>query len=139
MYLTHVLKGNKEGLKKFKLRVEDPPRRKHMVNHIAPSVCVAEVEGARAALKREQLRECGQNVRNTLSRPPLGLSALMVVRQRWMIVSGVFGWRGTGGHHARQARVLDLQSGVGGARPAHHQEKVRGRLSVARCKCCWLV
>jgi len=31
MYLTHVLKGNKEGLKKFKLRVEDPPRRKHMV------------------------------------------------------------------------------------------------------------
>jgi actin-related protein 2 len=26
-----VLKGNKEGLKKFKLRVEDPPRRRHMV------------------------------------------------------------------------------------------------------------
>jgi hypothetical protein len=33
MYLKHVLKGNKEGLKKFKLRVEDPPRRKHMVRH----------------------------------------------------------------------------------------------------------
>ncbi|XP_024537563.1 actin-related protein 2 [Selaginella moellendorffii] len=30
-YLKTVLKGNKEGLKKFKLRIEDPPRRKHMV------------------------------------------------------------------------------------------------------------
>ncbi|KAH9531852.1 hypothetical protein CY35_19G059100 [Sphagnum magellanicum] len=29
---THVvLKGNKEGLKKLRLRIEDPPRRKHMV------------------------------------------------------------------------------------------------------------
>lgn len=28
---TKLLKGNKEGLKKFKLKVEDPPRRKHMV------------------------------------------------------------------------------------------------------------
>ena len=31
LYLDNVLKGNKEGLKKFRLRVEDPPRRKHMV------------------------------------------------------------------------------------------------------------
>jgi actin-related protein 2 len=31
LYLEHVLKGNKENLKKFKLRIEDPPRRKHMV------------------------------------------------------------------------------------------------------------
>eukprot|EP01117_Protostelium_nocturnum_P013590 TRINITY_DN508_c0_g1_i1.p1 TRINITY_DN508_c0_g1~~TRINITY_DN508_c0_g1_i1.p1 ORF type:complete len:391 (+),score=151.08 TRINITY_DN508_c0_g1_i1:120-1292(+) len=31
LYLTHVLKGNKAGLAKFKLRIEDPPRRKHMV------------------------------------------------------------------------------------------------------------
>ncbi|GJP75456.1 hypothetical protein CLOP_g13855 [Closterium sp. NIES-67] len=30
-YLKHVLKGNKEGLKKFKLRIEDPPNRKHLV------------------------------------------------------------------------------------------------------------
>lgn len=30
-YLEHVLKGNKEALAKFKLRIEDPPRRKHMV------------------------------------------------------------------------------------------------------------
>ncbi len=26
-----VLNGNKEGLKKFQIRIEDPPRRKHMV------------------------------------------------------------------------------------------------------------
>mmetsp|Transcript_21478 Transcript_21478/g.29855 ORF Transcript_21478/g.29855 Transcript_21478/m.29855 type:complete len:393 (-) Transcript_21478:228-1406(-) len=31
LYLANVLKGNKEGLRKLKLRVEDPPRRKHMV------------------------------------------------------------------------------------------------------------
>jgi len=31
LYLEHVLKGKKEGLDKFKLRIEDPPRRKHMV------------------------------------------------------------------------------------------------------------
>jgi len=31
MYLEKALKGNKSLLKKFKLRIEDPPRRKHMV------------------------------------------------------------------------------------------------------------
>jgi len=31
LYLTQVLKGNQAGLAKFKLRIEDPPRRKHMV------------------------------------------------------------------------------------------------------------
>lgn len=31
MYLKHVLKGDKTRLSKFKLRIEDPPRRKHMV------------------------------------------------------------------------------------------------------------
>ena len=30
-YLSQVLKGDKERLKKFKLSIEDPPRRKHMV------------------------------------------------------------------------------------------------------------
>ncbi|KAK9061279.1 hypothetical protein SSX86_018459 [Deinandra increscens subsp. villosa] len=30
-YLDVVLKGNKVGLKKLRLRIEDPPRRKHMV------------------------------------------------------------------------------------------------------------
>lgn len=31
MYLQRVLKGDEARLKKFKLRIEDPPRRKHMV------------------------------------------------------------------------------------------------------------
>lgn len=31
MYLEHVLKGNTKALSKFKLKIEDPPRRKHMV------------------------------------------------------------------------------------------------------------
>ena len=30
-YLTDVLKGREKGLSKFKLRIEDPPNRKHMV------------------------------------------------------------------------------------------------------------
>lgn len=31
LYLQHVLKGDKARLEKFKIRIEDPPRRKHMV------------------------------------------------------------------------------------------------------------
>jgi hypothetical protein len=31
LYLKNVLKGDKTRLSKFKLRIEDPPRRKHMV------------------------------------------------------------------------------------------------------------
>jgi len=31
MYLKTILKGDKERMKGFKLKVEDPPRRKHMV------------------------------------------------------------------------------------------------------------
>jgi len=31
MYLKEILKGDKDRLKKFKIRIEDPPRRKHMV------------------------------------------------------------------------------------------------------------
>ena len=31
LYLEHVLKGDRSGLERFKCRIEDPPRRKHMV------------------------------------------------------------------------------------------------------------
>lgn len=31
LYLTRVLQGDAERLKNFKIRIEDPPRRKHMV------------------------------------------------------------------------------------------------------------
>ena len=30
-YLAEVLNGNEDRLKKFKMRIEDPPRRKHLV------------------------------------------------------------------------------------------------------------
>lgn len=30
-YLRDVLKGDKERMKKFKIKIEDPPRRKHLV------------------------------------------------------------------------------------------------------------
>ncbi len=30
-YLKDILKGKKENLAKFKIKIEDPPRRKHMV------------------------------------------------------------------------------------------------------------
>lgn len=32
LYLDRVLKGDVKKLEKFKLRIEDPPRRKHMVS-----------------------------------------------------------------------------------------------------------
>jgi actin-related protein 2 len=31
LYLKNVLKGDESRLKKFKLNIEDPPQRKHMV------------------------------------------------------------------------------------------------------------
>lgn len=31
LYLERALKGNAAHLKNFKIRIEDPPRRKHMV------------------------------------------------------------------------------------------------------------
>ena len=31
LYLKDILKGDKARLKKFKIKIEDPPRRKHMV------------------------------------------------------------------------------------------------------------
>jgi len=34
-YLAEVLNGNEDRLKKFKLRIEDPPRRKHLVRFSA--------------------------------------------------------------------------------------------------------
>ena len=37
LYLERVLKGNTANLAKFKIRIEDPPRRKHMVFLGAPS------------------------------------------------------------------------------------------------------
>ncbi|MCO5600026.1 hypothetical protein L7F22_054134 [Adiantum nelumboides] len=45
LYLQTVLKGNKQGLKKLKLRIEDPPRRKHMV-YLGGSVLAGIIKNA---------------------------------------------------------------------------------------------
>jgi actin-related protein 2 len=34
LYLDKVLDGDKSGMRKLKLKIEDPPRRKHMVRTI---------------------------------------------------------------------------------------------------------
>ena len=40
-YLKDILKGKKESLSKFKIKIEDPPRRKHMVcQFISVLICV---------------------------------------------------------------------------------------------------
>ncbi|KAH7315977.1 hypothetical protein KP509_21G072600 [Ceratopteris richardii] len=45
LYLQTVLRGNKQGLKKLKLRIEDPPRRKHMV-YLGGSVLAGIIKNA---------------------------------------------------------------------------------------------
>lgn len=47
LYLTRVLKGNEKGLDKFKLRIEDPPNRHHMV-YLGGSVLADIMKGEEA-------------------------------------------------------------------------------------------
>jgi actin-related protein 2 len=37
LYLANVLKGDTSRLGKFKIRIEDPPRRKNMVRYVSVS------------------------------------------------------------------------------------------------------
>lgn len=69
LYLETVLKGNKQALKKFKLRIEDPPRRKHMV-YLGGSVLAGIIKNApelwisRKEYEEEGFRclqKCGQS------------------------------------------------------------------------------
>lgn len=69
LYLQTVLKGNKQGLKKLKLRIEDPPRRKHMV-YLGGSVLAGIIKNApelwisRKEYEEEGfqcLQKCGQS------------------------------------------------------------------------------
>jgi len=62
MYLDTVLKGNKERLAKFKLRIEDPPRRKHMV-FLGGSV-LADIMKDRAEfwISQKEWKEEGANI-----------------------------------------------------------------------------
>lgn len=62
LYLDRVLKGDKERLSKFKLRIEDPPRRKHMV-YLGGSV-LADIMKERAEfwISKEEWEECGASI-----------------------------------------------------------------------------
>uniref|UniRef100_R7WD68 Uncharacterized protein n=1 Tax=Aegilops tauschii TaxID=37682 RepID=R7WD68_AEGTA len=53
-YLDVVLKGNKDGLKKLRLRIEDPPRRKHMV-YLGGAVLAGIMKLARQAWAKDQI------------------------------------------------------------------------------------
>ena len=98
LYLTHVLKGNEEGMRKLKLKIEDPPRRKHMARlRCAALRCSTRLLRQRACLTR------------------------LLPRCR----AGVPGRGGAGGHHEGQARVLGQQAGVGGGGRARAGQKVR--------------
>ncbi|BAF23569.2 Os08g0369300 [Oryza sativa Japonica Group] len=55
-YLDVVLKGNKDGLKKLRLRIEDPPRRKHMVylgGAVLAGIMKAGIPGRRPCVPKE--------------------------------------------------------------------------------------
>ena len=56
LYLTHVLKGNEEGMRKLKLKIEDPPRRKHMARCAVAALLLLCV-----ALLRASPRGCCDN------------------------------------------------------------------------------
>ncbi|XP_066391364.1 uncharacterized protein [Miscanthus floridulus] len=58
-YLDVDLKGNKDGLKKLRLRIEDPPRRKHMVYLDAPECWITTQEYQEEGVAC--LRKCGQS------------------------------------------------------------------------------
>jgi len=62
LYLAKVLKGNKTLLEKFKLRIEDPPRRKHMV-FLGGSV-LADIMKDRAEfwITQKEWKEVGPNI-----------------------------------------------------------------------------
>jgi len=60
--LEKVLKGNKAQLAKFKCRIEDPPRRKHMV--FLGGAVLAEImkDKDHFWMNAEEYREQGENV-----------------------------------------------------------------------------
>jgi actin-related protein 2 len=64
LYLKGVLKGDKKRLGKFKLRIEDPPRRKHMV-FLGGSV-LADIMKARDDfwISKQEWQEVGPNILN---------------------------------------------------------------------------
>ncbi|CAA6664030.1 unnamed protein product [Spirodela intermedia] len=68
-YLEVVLKGNRDGLKKLRLRIEDPPRRKHMVFHGGTVLAEIMKDSSEMWVSKQDymeegvacLRKCGQS------------------------------------------------------------------------------
>ncbi|XP_060568855.1 actin-related protein 2 [Ruditapes philippinarum] len=69
LYLERVLKGNTEALSKFKIRIEDPPRRKHMV--FLGGAVLADIMKDKADfwMSRAEYQEKGKNVLEKLLGP----------------------------------------------------------------------
>lgn len=62
LYLKNVLKGNQEGLKKFQIRIEDPPRRKHMVFLGGAVLASIMAEKESFWMNRSEYNEIGKDV-----------------------------------------------------------------------------
>ncbi|XP_045183942.1 actin-related protein 2 [Mercenaria mercenaria] len=69
LYLERILKGNTEALSKFKIRIEDPPRRKHMV--FLGGAVLADIMKDKADfwMTREEYQEKGTKVLEKLLGP----------------------------------------------------------------------
>jgi len=65
LYLAHVLKGDESRMAKFKLRIEDPPRRKHMV-YLGGSV-LADIMKDRDEfwISKQEWEEVGERILDT--------------------------------------------------------------------------
>jgi len=62
LYLKHILKGDEKKLAKFKLRIEDPPRRKHMV-FLGGSVLADIMKGQEEFwISKAEWQEFGENI-----------------------------------------------------------------------------
>jgi len=69
LYLERVLRGNTEALSKFKIRIEDPPRRKHMV--FLGGAVLADIMKDKDSfwMTREEYQEKGLRVLDKLTAP----------------------------------------------------------------------
>ncbi|XP_053395334.1 actin-related protein 2-like [Mercenaria mercenaria] len=69
LYLERIIKGNKETLSKFKVRIEDPPRKKYMV--FLGGAVLADImkDEAEFWISKEEYKEKGTKALEKLSTP----------------------------------------------------------------------
>ncbi|KAG5642893.1 Actin- protein 2-A [Asterophora parasitica] len=68
LYLTRVLNGDPTRLNKFKIKIEDPPRRKHMV-FLDGAVLADIMKNREFWITREEWFEQGERALAKLGRP----------------------------------------------------------------------